>query len=184
MDLSEFLDVSCDVGDEPIENLTEDDVVLIDEDPQPGVNGAKKRQLNGGSRPPPAKKARAHKNFKPAMAMKKTNLSQQALGILNNPNITVKKVAASPGNRPPPQGRPAPRPAQAGSITWKYKQLSENLYNADIKKADILKDYEPEKCMCKPPAEGEAACGEGCVNRSTYTECPKEFTDIFVCYGR
>ena len=28
--------------------------------------------------------------------------------------------------------------------------------------------------MCKPPKDGESACGDGCVNRSTYTECAKE----------
>ena len=139
MDLSEFLDVSCDVGEESIE-ATEDDIVLIDDDtpaapPRPAVNGAsKKRQLNGGgSRPPPAKKVRNNNKNLKQMGVKKSNLSQQALGVLNNSSLTIKKVAASP------QPRPAPRPAIAGSITWKYKQLAENLYNADIRKADLLK---------------------------------------------
>ena len=139
MDLSEFLDVSCDVGEESIE-ATEDDIVLIDDDtpaapPRPAVNGAsKKRQLNGGgSRPPPAKKVRSNNKNLKQMGVKKSNLSQQALGVLNNSSLTIKKVAASP------QPRPAPRPAIAGSITWKYKQLAENLYNADIRKADLLK---------------------------------------------
>ena len=139
MDLSEFLDVSCDVGEESIE-ATEDDIVLIDDDtpaapPRPTVNGSsKKRQLNGGgSRPPPAKKVRNNNKNLKQMGVKKSNLSQQALGVLNNSSLTIKKVAASP------QPRPAPRPAIAGSITWKYKQLAENLYNADIRKADLLK---------------------------------------------
>ena len=33
MDLSQFLDVSCDVVDEPLANLNEDDIVLIDDEP-------------------------------------------------------------------------------------------------------------------------------------------------------
>ena len=141
MDLSEFLDVSCDVGEESIQ-ATEDDIVLIDDDtPAPphsaAVNGSasKKRQLNGGggSRPPPAKKVRNNNKNLKQMGVKKSNLSQQALGVLNNSSLTIKKVASSP------QSRPAPRPAIAGSITWKYKQLAENLYNADIGKADLLK---------------------------------------------
>ena len=28
--------------------------------------------------------------------------------------------------------------------------------------------------MCKEPGEGEMACGEGCINRSTFAECDKE----------
>ena len=137
MDLSEFLDVSCDVGEESIQ-ATEDDIVLIDDDTPPAaVNGSasKKRQLNGGggSRPPPAKKVRNNNKNLKQMGVKKSNLSQQALGVLNNSSLTIKKVASSP------QSRPAPRPAIAGSITWKYKQLAENLYNADIRKADLLK---------------------------------------------
>ena len=99
-------------------------------------------------------------------------LSQQALGILNSANLTVKKVGQGGAARSP--ARPAPVPARATPITWKYKQLSENLYNADVRKADLLKDYEPEKCVCKPPEAGEPACGEGCINRSTFSECAQD----------
>ena len=165
MDISQFLDVSCDVGDEPLENLTEDDIVLIDE-PPPTTNG--KRGHSGASRPPP-KRSKPNKN--PGLTNMKSNLTAQAMGILNNSNLTVKKIPSRP-----PAGKPVlkqiSKPAQP--ITWKYKQLSENLYNADIKKADLLKDYEPEVCVCKEPPEGEMACGEGCINRSTFTECDKE----------
>ncbi len=35
----------------------------------------------------------------------------------------------------------------------------------DCRKPDLLKDYDPERCMCKEPPEGELACGEGCINR-------------------
>jgi hypothetical protein len=33
------------------------------------------------------------------------------------------------------------------------------------RKSDLLKEYDPERCMCKEPPEGEMACGEGCINR-------------------
>lgn len=45
--------------------------------------------------------------------------------------------------------KPSPKPLANNSITWKYRPLTENLYNGDIRKADLLKDYEPEQCMCK-----------------------------------
>ena len=57
------------------------------------------------------------------------------------------------------------------SITWKYKQLPENQYTAGIKKADIRKNYEPEKCNCPKATEDITPCGSGCINRATYSEC-------------
>lgn len=69
----------------------------------------------------------------------------------------------------------AARPAMKQSITWKYRQLAENQYTADIKKPDLLRNYEPEQCACRVRREEEEeACGSGCVNRSTYTECDAE----------
>ena len=62
------------------------------------------------------------------------------------------------------------------SITWKYKELPENQYAAGIKKADIRKNYEPEKCNCPKAKEDITPCGSDCLNRATYTEC-----DLEVC---
>ena len=113
MDISQFLDVSCDVGDEPLENLTEDDIVLLDDTPL-AVPGAK-RGHSGGPKAPPAKRVRPNK--KPSanlknLGIKKAVLSQQAMGILNNANLTVKKVAATP------QTKPAPRPVPKVGYTY------------------------------------------------------------------
>merc|ERR1719397_2402134 len=63
------------------------------------------------------------------------------------------------------------RPKMQQSITWKYRPLGENQYTADIRKSEMLKDYEPEQCSCKKPEEGQSPCGSGCINRSTYSEC-------------
>jgi len=174
MDMSQFLDVACDVGDEPIQNLTEDDIVLLDEDKPPTPKNGKR--VNSGGAKPPAKRAKPAPGKRQVVAqpVKKVVLSQQAQGILNNSNLTVKKVGnGRPMAKIAPK-RVAPAPSPMNPITWKYRQLTENLYNGDIRKADLLKDYDPEQCMCKEPAEGELACGEGCINRSTFAECDKE----------
>ena len=92
MDMSQFLDVACDVGDEPIQNLTEDDIVLLDEDKPPTPKNGKR--VNSGGAKPPAKRAKPAPGKRQVVAqpVKKVVLSQQAQGILNNSNLTVKKV--------------------------------------------------------------------------------------------
>lgn len=64
------------------------------------------------------------------------------------------------------------------SVTWSYRRLQENAYTADIKKSDLLKDYEPDKCECKPPEGGftgaNVGCRSGCHNRAIYVECDKD----------
>jgi len=64
------------------------------------------------------------------------------------------------------------------SVTWKYKKLDDNTYTADIKKSEVLKDYEVEKCECKPPEggypPGKLGCRSGCHNRAIYVECDKD----------
>jgi len=195
MDLSQFLHVSCDVGDEPIiPSLTEEDIVVIDEPAvvaavgRPSAAGKRRTSAsNGEVRAPPAKKAKSANgggrrggstsgqlSSRTTTVNRKTVannslLSQQAVGILNSANLTVKKIASSAGGAAATAAKTGVNP-----ITWKYRQLTENLYNGDIKKADLLKDYEPEKCVCKEPAEGEPACGEGCINRSTFAECDRQ----------
>jgi len=82
--------------------------------------------------------------------------------VKSSPHLTV--TAKSSPVQPP-------RPKMQQSITWKYRPLGENQYTADIRKSEMLKDYEPEQCSCKKPEEGQSPCGSGCINRSTYSEC-------------
>ncbi len=159
MDLSQFLDVTCDEGESPIfDSFTEEDIVLLDEEPltaaAPSPKNGKRAHPNyqGGvaQRGPPVKKVRRAVNAAPGTggsAQKRRQgaggggkqdlartlglqaLSAQAVGILQSQNITVKKIQPTAGA---PRAQPLPvRPA--GSITWKYKQLMENQYTADIR---------------------------------------------------
>jgi len=157
MDLSQFLDVTCDEGEGPLlDTFTEEDIVLLDDEPMtadvPTPNNGKRVHSSYYSavavqRGPPMKKVR---RVGPGGALKRRQnggggkpdlartlglqaLSAQAVGILQSQNITVKKINNSGnGARPPQRTQPVPiRPA--GSITWKYKQLMENQYTADIR---------------------------------------------------
>jgi hypothetical protein len=161
MDLSQFLDVTVNEEEGPLSHLTEDDIVLID-DEEPVVaaphvlsNGAanNKRLYNGAGRGgPPVKKARRgsghtsrrgvgaarinlkngahHSDLARSLGLKE--LSAQAVGILQTQNITLKKVTE--GRQGVPARPHASLPHQpAGSITWKYRQLPENQYTADIR---------------------------------------------------
>jgi hypothetical protein len=158
MDLSQFLDVTCDEGESPIfDSFTEEDIVLLDEEPltaaAPSPKNGKRAHPNYqgvGQRGPPVKKVRRAVNASPGAgvgAQKRRQgaagggkqdlartlglqaLSAQAVGILQSQNITVKKIQPAAGA---PRAQPVPvRPA--GSITWKYKQLMENQYTADIR---------------------------------------------------
>ena len=162
MDLSQFLDVTCDEGEAPLDSLTEDDIVLLDEEPVTGPavsNGKRPLSFYNGppaARGPPMKKARrggpaangnrrgmggstrvnyGHRDLARSLGLKE--LSAQAVGILKTQNITLKKVTNSADSAsiagPPIRPRPAVVPRPAGSITWKYRQLPENQYTADIR---------------------------------------------------
>ncbi len=157
MDLSQFLDVTCDEGESPLfDSFTEEDIVLLDEEPLtaavPSPKNGKRAHPNYqgvGQRGPPVKKVRRAVPAAPgasAGAQKRRQgagggkqdlarslglqaLSAQAVGILQSQNITVKKIQ-------PAAGAPRAQPTNirpAGSITWKYKQLMENQYTADIR---------------------------------------------------
>ncbi len=161
MDLSQFLDVTCDEGEAPLDNLTEEDIVLLDDLPaRPAAANGKRVYANYyNSSPvalkgPPAKKARrsgpagggqrrrngagggaVHSaGAQPDLAAElgRDVLSAHAVGILKSRHITVKKVNSAPA-APSPQRPAQPLRRPAGSITWKYKQLPENQYTADIR---------------------------------------------------
>lgn len=97
---------------------------------------------------------------------------------VNNSSVGPRNGAApSPQQQQPPKaGGQIKRMPPGNPVSWKYRQLPENLYNADIKKTDLLKDHEAMECLCKTPAnEEDFACADsGCINRSTFTECEKE----------
>ena len=57
---------------------------------------------------------------------------------------------------------------------WKYKQLAENQYTADIKKKVIRQNFESERCNCPKAVEGMPGCESDCINRATYSECEKK----------
>jgi hypothetical protein len=156
MDLSQFLDVTCDEGESPIfDSFTEEDIVLLDEEPltaaAPSPKNGKRAHPNYQGvtqRGPPVKKVRrAVPSAAGTGAQKRRQgpgggkqdlartlglqaLSAQAVGILQSQNITVKKIQPAAGA---PRAQPVPPVRPAGSITWKYKQLMENQYTADIR---------------------------------------------------
>jgi hypothetical protein len=155
MDLSQFLDVTCDEGESPIfDSFTEEDIVLLDEEPltaavPPSPKNGKRAHPNYqgvAQRGPPIKKVRRAVPAAAGTGAQKRRqgpgggkqdlartlglqaLSAQAVGILQSQNITVKKIQPAAAPRAQPTSiRPA------GSITWKYKQLMENQYTADIR---------------------------------------------------
>ena len=211
MDPSSFLEVEY--GDdvdiieddgEPLTGLTEDDIVLLDNEYEEGGAGAslgsKRPPPNCGVPPPlkkikktnpapaaaPGPKVQMSSKFSPhsphlkpkhpQTSSVKTLQQQQQSGsvsLLKSSGLTVTKRPSSSGAAPHhnTSHSSAVRPKlPQQSVTWKYRPLGENCYTADIKKMDMLKDYEPEKCNCKSNEEG-TPCGSGCINRSTYSEC-------------
>jgi len=189
-------------GAAPLDNLTEDDIVLLDGDYDEDESGAtvlgSKRPFKGkGSSTPPVKKIRRLPPPKAAQMMNSRNphspgttLSPAAVArnLLRNKQLSVTSRPQQGGvqrlspqkqgggqQRPSPQGGQRPPQPLKQSITWKYRQLAENQYTADIRKVDLLKNYEPEQCSCKVPKdEDDEACGSGCINRSTYNECDSD----------
>ena len=61
-------------------------------------------------------------------------------------------------------------------VSWKFKQLAQNQYTADIKKGEIRKNYEPEKCNCARAEEGMSGCESGLVNSSNIVCIPQSTT--------
>ena len=166
-------------SDKAMDDRTEDHIVLVDND----YNKTSKKKSNKrpqnviGLNTPPAKKAcRPGPKVNPKIVKGANNyngnknphnpnrLTPQATNLLKSPHLSVSRTGS-------PQ-KTAPRLQQ--SITWKYRQLAENQYTADIKKGEIRKNYEPEQCNCARAEEGMSACGSGCINRSTYSECDQE----------
>ena len=156
-----------------IEEFTEDDIVLVDNDfdETPKKKSYKRPQNVIGLNTPPAKKPcrpspkiNNNKNNAIKNLHSPNKLTPQAANLLRSPHLSVSRTGS-------PQ-KTAPRLQQ--SITWKYRQLAENQYTADIKKGEIRKNYEPEQCNCARAEEGMSACGSGCINRSTYSECDQE----------
>ena len=192
MDPSLFCEATLDDNqtnsDKALDNLTEEDIVLVDNDYDDTYNnqvqGSKRPHIGSNTSTPPAKKARratpkvnhkiiqgtkfkASKNPHSPLTQNSLNtLSPSAANLLKSKHLSVSTT------RSPSKVSSTPKLKQ--SITWKYKQLPENQYTADIKKADLLKNYDPEKCNCLKADEDRTACGSGCINRSTYSECDLE----------
>ena len=192
MDPSLFCEATLDDNqtnsDKALDNLTEEDIVLVDNDYDDTYNnqvqGSKRPHIGSNASTPPAKKARratpkvnhkiiqgtkfkASKNPHSPLTQNSLNtLSPSAANLLKSKHLSVSTT------RSPSKVSSTPKLKQ--SITWKYKQLPENQYTADIKKADLLKNYDPEKCNCLKADEDRTACGSGCINRSTYSECDLE----------
>ena len=174
MDPSAFLEVELE-DDESLGmgDLTEDDIILLDND----YEEMTATPSAGSKRPPPAAESVPIKKIKksppPLRPVAKVLTSRLAPKTPHSPH-TVGPVKSSPHLTVTAKSSPAPlnpRPRMQQSITWKYRPLGENQYTVDIRKSDMLKDYEPERCNCKKPEEGQSPCGSGCINRSTYSEC-------------
>ena len=217
MDPSAFLEVEYGAEEGPLTDLTEDDIVLLDDEPEfeePGLSndimmffivirkiisasvGSKRPPPSLGV-PPPLKKikAAAANSNSPGGGAKKVTMNSKftprgphapaphlASGNrakVASPAAPAKATAAAAPQltvtkRPGPTPASAPAPARpklpTQSITWKYRALGENQYTADIRKAEMLRDYEPEQCVCRRPPPGEeedgsTPCGSGCINR-------------------
>ena len=162
MDLSAFLEVEFeDDASAGLGDLTEDDIILLDND----YEEMAATHLAGSKRPPPASEIVPSKKMKQCLAPTSVNKTHHPHTAKDASHLTV-TAKSSPAHKPL-----QPRPKMQQSITWKYRPLGENQYTADIRKAEMLKDYEPEQCSCKKPEEGQSPCGSGCINRSTYSEC-------------
>ena len=171
MDPSAFLEVQFEDDVEHIAgigDLTEDDIILLDND----YEEMTATHSAGSKRPPPVPdtvpSSKKIKKALPALAPVNKVVMNSKLTPKNphspqpvktNPHLTV-TAKSSPA--------PVQKPKMQQSITWKYRPLGENQYTVDIRKSDMLRDYEPERCSCKKPEEGESLCGSGCINRSTY----------------
>ena len=134
MDISQFLDVTCDVVDD-VEEL---DLPSLPQPPKvvkktPVTNPLKR--LNSVPSPlPPSKRA------------KPTNFIPSPAGVRKVGSLTPTSGATKKSLSPAYAARQAIRPnkesplVQSGNpVSWKYKPLQENLYNGDIKKSDLLK---------------------------------------------
>ena len=215
MDPSAFLEVEYGAEEGPLTDLTEDDIVLLDDEPEfeePGLSndimmifivirniisasvGSKRPPPSLGV-PPPLKKikAAAANSNSPGGGAKKVTMNSKFtprgphapaphLASGNRAKVASPAAPAKATAAAAPQltvtKRPGPTPAPAParpklptqSITWKYRALGENQYTADIRKAEMLRDYEPEQCVCRRPPPGEeedgsTPCGSGCINR-------------------
>lgn len=173
MDISQFLDVRCDV----VDDVEEVDLPILPstvvKKPTPGPNkktGNPLKRSNPSSGVPspvlpPSKRA------KPAPIRKQNTVFVGKKGgvgsPIGQPKTPVGRVGTSPlvagGKRPGgglvpspaalnarnnarPGGKGSPHPGgghgnhgPGNPVSWKYRQLPENLYNADIKKAELLK---------------------------------------------
>jgi len=132
-------------GNSTMDNLTEDDIVLLDgdydEDDGSGSPGSKRPFKGRGSAAPPVKKVRRlppkpmvgtrplargpHSPGALSPAMVAANLLRnKQLSVTSRPGGQQAKAQGAPGQRPAPLKQ---------SITWKYRQLAENQYTADIR---------------------------------------------------
>ena len=197
MDPSLFCEVTIDGEDEsngPSGTTTEEDIVIDDNDQtetpksKKKVNKSKRKLVESQSKgTPPTKKAKKT-NQSPAIPNKSMSTPKILQGTKFKSVGGLVGMSPKQANFSPKQkqgisgGGPKPSQTTPGklkqSITWKYRQLPENQYTADIRKSEILKHYEPEKCVCKRVGSGdsseESACGSGCINRSLYLECDPE----------
>ena len=145
MDISQFLDVTCDVVDD-VEEVNLDILPSSVKPPKkPAANSTPKtvnplKRVNQVPSPlPPSKRAKPA-NFIQSPAVKKSLGTNYTPSPVNrSKNGTPGKVNRTPtsGGRAPIKASPATGPGNP--ISWKYKQLQENLYNGDIKKTDLLK---------------------------------------------
>ena len=186
MDPSAFLEVEFEDDIEEqvagMGDLTEDDIILLDND----YEEMTATHSAGSKRPPPATEAvpssKKIKKTLPALApVSKVMMNSKLPNKNPHSPHPVKTVCSPTGSNMKTshnltvtaKSSPAPvlKPKMQQSITWKYRPLGENQYTVDIRKSDMLRDYEPEQCSCKKPEEGQSPCGSGCINRSTYSEC-------------
>jgi len=143
------------------EDETDSEIMLAETEEieeQESAQNNKRPHPSNGEKSSPTKKMResfSSRNVKasphsPSPQMQKAQMQRQRLGTPPGSNARVSAPAKNS------QGaQKTPNRAQGGgvvnrSVTWKYKPLRENAYTADIKKSELLKDYEPEKCECKP----------------------------------
>ena len=133
MDISQFLDVTCDV----VDDVEEVNLPSLPKPPKAvrktPVSNPLKRINSIPSPLPPSKRAKPT-NFTPSPAQRKAG----GLTPASNGN----RKALSPANAARQAVRPnkaSPLVQSSNPVSWKYKPLQENLYNGDIKKSELLK---------------------------------------------
>ncbi len=145
MDISQFLDVTCDVVDD-VEEVNLDVLPSsVQSAKKPTANSTPKlanpfKRLNQVPSPLPPSKRSKPANFVQSPAVKKSlggNLTPSPVN--RNKNGTPGKVNRTPTSGGRVLNKASPATGPGNPISWKYKQLGENLYNGDIKKADLLK---------------------------------------------